>query len=191
MHIEKFFIDFSHVPDSVVVPAGKQEIKFDIKSSRQYKRNIFVLTSIFVDQKCCEKFFISAKIRTFETVLVAQKKILPNENLQNEDVELINKETTAINRTVFHSVENINGYRTKRFIPKGTVLSQEMIEPIPLVSRGDQVTLVVKNENFLITSIGKALQNGCKNEWVDVLNINSNKRLTGKVIDFRKVLIQF
>jgi flagella basal body P-ring formation protein FlgA len=55
--------------------------------------------------------------------------------------------------------------------------------PPNLVNRGEIVTIVYRKSGLLLTTRGKALENGAKDTAIPVVNLSSNRVLTAIVTD--------
>ncbi len=129
-------------------------------------------------------------IRTFEPVVVAAMDLPRGTMIDKSHVRRETMETTQMRAGFFHQPDSLLTMRTTRLVKAGKVILENMVEPIPLVERGDMVTLVVRQANVVITTVGKALEAGCMHDVINVKNVDSNKRLKGEIIDVRRVLIR-
>lgn len=188
--IKEITIDFKNIPDSIIVPAGKISADIKTTSSRKYKGNVIFNLFIWIDSRCCKKITSSVKIRTFEELLVVKRNLPQYQQLTKDDVEIKLLETTNMRKQFIQQTDQLENYRTKRFIAANRILTIDKVEPIPVVEKGDIVRLIVDYQHICISTKGKALENGCKNETIEVMNLESKKKLKGKVIKANEVLIR-
>lgn len=73
-------------------------------------------------------------------------------------------------------------YRTRMTVPAGAVISRVLAEPLPLVRRGQQVTLQASVGGIAISMAGEALADAGRGERVRVRNRQSGKMLEGQVV---------
>jgi flagella basal body P-ring formation protein FlgA len=61
----------------------------------------------------------------------------------------------------------------------------------PVIHKNDLIRLVVKTGQMTLSVQGKAMQDAAIGQTVRVVNVNSNRQLTGTVIDAGTVAIGF
>ncbi len=83
------------------------------------------------------------------------------------------------------------GKRTKRVIDASSIFRYNFLEVLPLVKRGDLVTIVAESEALKITTQGVVTEKGCKGEMVRVINTSSRKEVFARVRDARTVEVEF
>ena len=188
--IVEYKIDVKRLPETIQVPKGPLKIDIKVISSRKIKGNVILQILVYVNQACFKKITTTVHIVTFEKVVVAQKNFARHEKIEPDDLRIEHRETTELDGAVFHSIEQLTGFRITRTIQDGSILTDNKVEPIPLIKRGEIVTLVLKWDNLYVTALGKALKDGYKNEIISVKNLDSKKYLKGEVIELRKVLIR-
>jgi flagella basal body P-ring formation protein FlgA len=85
----------------------------------------------------------------------------------------------------------VQGKRITLTVNSQEVLRASMVEIPPLIKKGDRVILIVENEYFTITTFGEAKEDGRKGERVKLMNITSQKEVSGKVLDAHTVHVDF
>ncbi len=72
---------------------------------------------------------------------------------------------------------------TSRWIQSGKALTFDMFEDEPIVKRGDNVTIIFKTKNVVVSEEGSALQDGKLNDIIGITNEyrdNLRGKVTGK-----------
>jgi flagellar basal body P-ring formation protein FlgA len=87
--------------------------------------------------------------------------------------------------------EQLVGRMAKRPLKAGQVLRQSDVAVSPVIHKNDLIRLVVKTGQMTLSVQGKALQDAALGQTVRVVNVNSNRQLTGTVIDAGTVAIGF
>ena len=113
--------------------------------------------------------------------LVAQVDIPPG--------AVISPENVKIEKMVSNYPEPANwavpyGFIAKRRLPANTVIRPGMIGPVKLavlLKRNQNVVIKVDRLGFLITAIGKAMQDGRVGEYIKVRNVDSQRIILAKV----------
>ncbi|MCA2005582.1 MAG: flagellar basal body P-ring formation chaperone FlgA, partial [Ignavibacterium sp.] len=77
----------------------------------------------------------------------------------------------------------------KTNIKAGQIITQDLIEEIPLIQSGSRVTAEYIQGSVIISTEAIARQDGKANETIDILT-SSNELLKAKVINSHKVLIE-
>lgn len=84
--------------------------------------------------------------------------------------------------TPIQSKERLTGMRAKRTLRAGEVLTEEILEPIPLVSRGQKVVLRATYGGVEVTAIGVAESDGMLGDVISVVNSTSGKAVHAYVV---------
>jgi len=125
---------------------------------------------------------VTAKIRTFQNVLVTTQTIQPHLEIGPDQVSIVKTETTDL----LNPVSDLNQLKrkwTSRWIQSGRALTFDMFDDEPIVKRGDDVMILVRTKNVIVREQGNALQDGKLNEVISVVNEyrdNLRVRVTGK-----------
>lgn len=124
------------------------------------------------------------KVKADKKVLLSSRALQAKSALQRKD-------------TVFNLVDMTdypgaitaftNGYRLKHAIDKGTVLTAADIESIPLVSSGNTISCIVRQQGIMLNDVAIALNDGNEGKLIWVKNPASNKRYQARVIGVNQV----
>ncbi|MBU1003271.1 MAG: flagellar basal body P-ring formation chaperone FlgA [Proteobacteria bacterium] len=82
------------------------------------------------------------------------------------------------------------GQRVQRAVGGGEVLYQDNLEDVPLISRGDLVTLVFLGRYVRLTASAKALEDGKLGQRIMVENLSSKREIAAEISDARTVLVR-
>ena len=96
--------------------------------------------------------------------------------LTAQEVELIPLTFTRLDRLGMNDIAGAIGQRAKRFIPAGSMVAPDLLESVPLVTRGQLVTLVSVAGTVRIVTTGKALQSGLLGQSISIRGLD-NKRV--------------
>jgi flagella basal body P-ring formation protein FlgA len=102
--------------------------------------------------------------------------------LTEEDVTLARRDSGSLGSEVVMKTSEAVGKRMKASLSAGDILYAYHFEAIPLVKRGDMVTIVAQNGSFKVTAPGEARNSGAKGEEVRVKNLTSRRIIRGRVI---------
>ncbi len=75
----------------------------------------------------------------------------------------------------YTNTDSLSGFKAKRNIRRGQLITDNHLIAIPLIESGDEVIIVAKKGNFRAVTKGVALEAGAKGEQITVKNLSSNK----------------
>ncbi|MCK4967254.1 flagellar basal body P-ring formation protein FlgA [bacterium] len=154
------------------------------------KGKFWVTVGIYNGGILYRSLMVPVKVRTFEKVVVARKVIKGGKIITQADVTVEKKETTTFGDDVIYSLNDAVGKRAKMTLRGDSILKERILEEIPLVERGEQVTIMVIKGDVVIKVPGRAMQSGNKNEVIRVLNLSSNENLLAQVSGDKYVVIR-
>ena len=129
------------------------------------------------------RYVVGMKVRTFEPVAVAAALIDRHQQLRPGQIVMQTIETTQMNGTPVTAAHGIEGMRTRQIIAAGNVITQSMIEPLPLVAAGSPVTVSVRKDNVTLTVTGTAKNDGWQGSIIPVEVQAHKQHLKAKVVD--------
>ena len=102
---------------------------------------------------------------------------------------IISPENTRIETTTSNIPEPSNwkppyGLVVKRRLPANTVLRQNMLGPLKssvIVKRNQNVVIRIEKPGFLITAVGKTMQDGRAGEYIKVRNMDSQRIIMARI----------
>jgi flagella basal body P-ring formation protein FlgA len=95
---------------------------------------------------------------------------------------------SSIDKSLVTSIDYFEGKRARYFIPEGTIITREKLEPIPPVRKYEDARVLVKRDEFAVESVGKALEDGFYGSRVRV-RLQNGKILQGILNDQGQVEI--
>ena len=108
-------------------------------------------------------------------VAVARRSINQGATLRASDVEIISVTFDRVDRLGIGDVAHAIGQRAKRFISAGSLIKPDELESVPLVTRGQLVTLVSLAGNVRVVTTAKAAQNGLLGETITVRSLDRKR----------------
>ncbi len=138
-----------------------------------------------------KQLWVTADIRVYTNVVVARHPIGRLREIGREDVMIERRSMGSLSQNTVSTIDEVIGMRTRSMIRAGDQIRLSQVEVPPIVRRGDLVTLKVENDSFLITALGKVLENGRPGELIRVLNISSKKEVYGQAVDGGTVKVAF
>lgn len=134
--------------------------------------------------------WISTKVTAKISALKANKNIgLQNEGFKKDDFITEDLLTTQPDKFI-SQFESIKFYKPNKVIIQGMPLTNQDIAPMQLVRYGTPVKVVLKNNNISIIKSAIPHKSANFGETIELKNPSNNKLISGKVVDFNKVLIE-
>ena len=130
---------------------------------------------------------VTVKIRTFQNVLLATSMLKPHDEVKSDEVNVVKTESTDLSNPVV-DLSQLKNKWTSRWIQSGKALTFDMFDDVPVVKRGDNVTIIFKTKNIVVREEGSALQDGKINDIIGVTN-EYRDNLRGKVTGKSEVVL--
>lgn len=151
----------------------------------------FTLLAETIEQgKTIKRVQISVQIRKFASVLVVTDRIARHKLLLNSMFEMKRMEITSLREQPVSVADTILGFRSARNLPKGKILTYGVMEQVPDIEVGREISIVFNQSGFKITVPGRAMQDGKRGEFVRVKNLTSGRIIMARVIDKSSVAIE-
>lgn len=137
----------------------------------------------YKDGRVLRTFLLKFKLLSFADVYYAKINIKAGDSIKPE---FLGKERRGIETgsggggAVISNIEDIKGKRARCFIKEGTLLSFDKLEGIPDIKRFDDIRIKVIKEDLIISSVGKAQEDGHKGSDIKV-RMASGKLIKGFV----------
>ncbi|MFQ5963004.1 MAG: flagellar basal body P-ring formation chaperone FlgA [Candidatus Scalinduaceae bacterium] len=186
-------IELVRIPGDQWVTKRRDEIVLSVSLADNSKNrgNIEVIVSAPSDDIPFFKIPVFFKVRVFENVAIAKRRINSRQPLTSENVFLGKRETTETRGLAYSSLEDLVDKVAIRTILPNTIITEEILETPPAIKRGNVVKLFIKADNFSIITKGLAQETGYTGEVIKFKNLDTEKVIYGKIIDSENVQIVF
>jgi flagellar basal body P-ring formation protein FlgA len=136
------------------------------------------------------KIYVSVKIATLETVVVAARPIARGQLLNPSDLETETRDTSRIHKAYYTDPKSLRGLKARRSIAAGRLLYPNLLQRRQLVKRGASVQILASQGQLQVRMKGKALDNGARGDRVRVRNLSSGREITGEVVASGMIQVQ-
>jgi flagella basal body P-ring formation protein FlgA len=179
-HLLKKWVELHNIPEELWLNQGEWKIKASPAGDPSKVGN--ALFKVVISQGTESRVLnISGKIKAVALVYRAVRKVSYQALVNNGDFELVEMELQNGKELVGDFPSQM---RTIKVIKQGEVLRTDYFQPIPLVSKAQEVKVVVQDENVAIKVLGIAKSDGWLGDEILINNPASNKvfkaRVTGK-----------
>jgi len=128
-------------------------------------------------------FPVPIQVTLYDDVVTTTRRLRRHEVITAGDVSLERREVELKRDKPYVDLAKVIGYRVQRSLTAGRALTPSAIEEVPLVKRGQRVTVRYQSGNLLLTTIGEAIEDGWKGRPVRVKNLSSKRLITGIPVD--------
>ncbi len=178
----RYAVECRDLPDSIAVPRGSLRLEVDAAATPVLRGRVGLAVVVSVDGVTVRRVVVPALIRTFADVLLASRTLDARAAVAPGDVRTANVESTEWTRRPVADAAALAGKRTKRFIAEGSILFEELFEPVPLVGHGDPVTLRASTAGVSVSTGAVALEDGVAGSIITVKTAYTHERIRARVI---------
>jgi flagella basal body P-ring formation protein FlgA len=180
---ERMDLTFRSVPDSIGVDAPAFTLRVGMGSSNRARGPVAFVVEVVAAEQTVHRCMVTAVIRTYDTVLVADRTIAHGVAPTDGDIRRFHLETTGVERALVTDLADLFGKRTRRVIARGSLLYADMFEDLPLVYQGSSVHVLVRSGSVSVMAEGTACQDGHAGELIEVSVRGKAGRLKARVTD--------
>ncbi len=177
-----YAVECRDIPDSIAVPSGSLRLVVDPAATPVLRGHVALALEVIVDGVTVRRVMVAAFVRTYANVLLTTRRLDARAAVGAGDVRSERVETTEWPRRPVADTLGLAGMRTKRIIAEGSVLFEELLGQVPLVARGDRVTLRAAAKGVCISTGAMALEDGGPGAVISVKASCTRDRLRGRVI---------
>lgn len=177
--------------ETLQLPRGELAFQIEPKRNETYLGRTILALHLMVNDRPLRRIWVNATISVMTDVVVVTRPLGRNQPIELADVTLERRNRAELASDVVGSIEAALGHRTTRGIYPGTALQSNMLVLPPLVRRGDVVQIVAHSGSLTITATGLVRQHGSLGEMVRVMNTDSNRVITARVVGPGEVAVNF
>ncbi len=131
---------------------------------------------VIADGRAVQTVPLVVQVALIRRVVMARRSINQGATIRAVDLGLTEMSFTRLDKLGVDDVSQAIGQRCKRFVPAGTLIVASMLESVPLVQRGQLVTLTSELGGIKVTTTAKAAETGLLGEVITVRAVD-NKRV--------------
>ncbi len=132
----------------------------------------------------------SIDVRLYENVLVAKNRVKSRDPISVSDFMIERVETNKLVGNPVKEFSELEGMRASKTISKGKILTESMLELIPVVRRGERVKIVYESGVLHVESYGIAKKDAVVGEVVEVKNTASGRNVYGRASEEGIVVVE-
>ena len=164
-------------------PIGRVSFKVRPVSPNPFRGPSVVRAEILVNERTEKVLTMTVDTRFYKNVLVTTRAVRRGTLFADDMVELEERDVTNLRHGYFSNIAALSGMQARRPVGAGAVVNERHVELIPVVKRGDGITMMAQSPNMQILANGVALQDGGMGEHIRVKNTDSGKIVIGQVVN--------
>lgn len=177
--------------DDIKLPTGTLTHRIIANRNEDYLGRTTLALHLFVDGELIKKTWVNADICVMMDVVNVVRPLGKQQRITRSDLSLVRADLSDLPSNTIRNIEDVIGNRTTQMIYPNTILKSGMFIPPALVKRGDIVKIIAHAGPMTITATGKVKQKGGRGEMVRVINTDSNRVITARVIGPGAVEVEF
>ncbi len=177
------------IPETIQLPLGQVKLSFECSPHTDFSRPFYLNIGFSVDGRSVSQTFYRTELAIRQTVPVAARQLDSAGQILPMDIRW---EKQRLSSTLHAPVKHLSFFEHRRLrqrVPSGKLLTEDLFIPVPMVNRGDRVTLLFEQAKLRITAPGKSLGSGSKGERIRVVNLDSKRELIAEILDERTVRV--
>jgi flagella basal body P-ring formation protein FlgA len=175
----------------VALPAGNTS--YEVVSPQEWEgwgRGSLALI-VRVDDRVVKNIPLNVEVEALADVVVAVRAMERGMVLEKGDVALQKRDMATVPGRTCRNLEEVIGKQVRVGLRGNYPIRSDYLERLPLVKRGQLVTIIAENDKFRITSSGRVKGNGAEGDTVQVQGLNAQKDITAVVVDASTVRVEF
>lgn len=173
--------------DRILVPDGDIQVQVEPSSTTKFLGTTNVKAQIVVNGKVSRILHVRVRLDVTKEVVVATRTIRRNEIISPDDLTLRVHDLANVPPDVVFDPLLVDGMMAKHTIQAGKPVTFSSIQCLPVISRGDLVTLEAMSGGVIVAIPGEALESGSVGDRIRVRNTSSGAVVSAKVIDSQRV----
>lgn len=175
------------LPDYIFLRRKSHKIKCSLSSSVKPGRNSIRLQVMDMRDQKVHTLTGSVFLDVWRALPCAKRPLNRSEPLRPQDITFKRKNIAYVR----HDVWDGKGgpWRMSRSVGEGQIIYSRNIEPLPVICEGEEITLKYKGDFIQLQVPALALDDANVGESIKVQNLQSKKRIYGRVKDSKTVVV--
>lgn len=169
-------------PKDIVIESKRENIRFSPRLAGKMGDNpADVEVIIFCGDKGVAKSEVTLRLKYNKRIAVTTAQIKQGELIGEDNARIMQGSSDSPEPNDWRPPY---GRRATRSLAKGVVVGSDAVkaqETVVGVSRNQNVVIKVNRPGLVVTTTGKAMQNGKAGEWIKVQNVDSNRVIIAKI----------
>ena len=168
-------MQFDHTSEQVLALSGPT-YTFDVRGRNKTPLGLNSLeVDVVAGGAIVQTIPLVVQVRMMRKVVVARRPINQGATIRLQDIDHVALAFTRTDKLGANDPAMVIGQRAKRFISPGSVVDPEALESVPVVMRGQLVTLESIAGAVRIVTTAKATRDGLLGEMIKVRAVDSKR----------------
>ena len=141
--------------------------------------------------KSGEKTIVQAQIRALDWVVATRRPLKTGQIIEKEDVYLSLIDVRQMPKDALTRLEGVRGKVVRRSLGINMPVAENAVGDVPIIKKGQRVTLIISAPGLKITAPGEAREDGHPGQQIRVVNLFSKRDIRGIPIDDNNVRVVF
>ncbi len=172
-----------HADAGAAVPVTLRRLSYSARSAR------FEARFAVDDGRRQREILIRGAARETRRVVVLSRPIGRGEMIEEADIVEARVDARNLSERVAVSADQLIGMQARRNIRENAAISTADLSLPTLVERNQSVVIAYRTPTMVLSSQGRALASGAQNDLINVLNLQSNRVVQGRVTGAGEVLV--
>jgi flagella basal body P-ring formation protein FlgA len=150
-------------------------------------RNNLLFEVVSGEGKTTRRFAASAFVNLWRPVACATRPI-NRLQLVTPDMITFKRKNMAYNQNAWDGTGG--PWRVAKSVGTDQVITVESVEPVPVITKGGSINLIYEGNNIRLSVKAVALADAGIGQSIQVRNVQSNRKITGTVLDSETVLVR-
>jgi flagella basal body P-ring formation protein FlgA len=138
-----------------------------------------------------EKVMVQVQISAFDYVVATRRPIKQGQVIEKEDIYMSLIDVRRVPKESLTRLESGVGKMALRNLEINMPITEHYLGNVPIIKKGQRVTLIFSAPGLKITTQGEAREDGHTGRQMRVVNLYSNKDVRGVPLDDSRVMVVF
>ena len=174
-------LDRLEIPESEQYPMGEITVAAagPLRVNRDGRFSFSL--EVFVGGQREDRIRVAGRLAVYDTVPVASRRLSRGDVLSPDQVEFIRKNIVSLHGETPGRLDGLSDKALTRDIKRGEVVRSDWLKPVPLIRKGQVVTLLAQKDSIVIRTAGVSREDGLRDDLIEVENVRSGKLVRGLV----------
>ncbi|MBN2340624.1 MAG: flagellar basal body P-ring formation protein FlgA [Deltaproteobacteria bacterium] len=164
------------------VPVGEMIVRVSFPTTMSYQQTVSVPVEMVSQDVVFRKVHVLCRLSYYVNVPVASRSIARGELIRPDAVDYKKMKMDSSTRHMVTDIAEISGLKSKIAMRAGDVFDSRNLEQIPVVRRGDAITILSSVRGIRISARGYARQDAVKGDRIAVEIPSLNKMLFARIV---------
>lgn len=173
-----------HLPIGVPATLDVQNLNYERRTGR------FTATvTAAADLPSATSLVVTGRVYKVIEVPVLNRRMPKGEIITADDIDWIRLPATRVRRNIIVDEDRLLGKTPRRGLRAGQPIRNGDVRAPVVVAKGSLVTMILKTRNMVLTSKGRAIENGAIGDTVKILNTRSKTIVEAVVAGANRVTV--